>query len=161
MGLIPPHLPAQVAAEALGMETWNRLYRFSIVRNPFERVVSLYVFLRQNGKMLQTEFPDYVASLVSGKGFDYHGHYLDNCGYLYDEQDQLMVSEVFRFEQREQVMPLVAAKTGCPELAEPAKATYQTNRKHYSAYYDATSRRQVENHYALDLERFGYRYESG
>ena len=160
MGLIPPHLPAQIAAQQLGLESWNALYRFSIVRNPFERVVSLYTFLRQNGKMQNMPFGDYVRSLVSGNGFDYHGHYLDNCGYLLDGNGDLMVDDVFRFEDRNSAMPLIAQKTGCPELVGGGEKTYQTERRHYSSYFDAASRQLVESYFAHDLERFAYRFES-
>lgn len=160
MGLVPPHLPAQWVEHQVGAETWNTLYRFSIVRNPFERVVSLYVFLRANGKMQTTDFSDYVTSLVSGGGFDYHGHYLDNSGYLLDASGDLMVDDVFRFEDRAGAMPLIAEKTACPELLHPGKETYKTERTHYSAYFDMTSRRRVEDYFAADLERFGYRFEA-
>ncbi len=130
------------------------------MRNPFERVVSLYVFLRANGKMQTTAFSDYVSSLVSGRGFDYHGHYLDNSGYLLDEEGELMVNDVFRFEERARFMPLIADKTGCPELLQTGKVMYKTERQHYSEYFDAISRRRVEDYFAADLERFGYRFES-
>ena len=69
MGLIPHHLPAQSLREQLGAGLWDSLYTFSIVRNPFERALSLFQFLQKNGKLQGWTFGRYVDQLVRPGGF--------------------------------------------------------------------------------------------
>ncbi|HMB61083.1 MAG TPA: sulfotransferase family 2 domain-containing protein [Xanthomonadales bacterium] len=159
MGLIPPHVPARLLREQVGAALWDSLYTFSIVRNPFERALSLFQFLQKNSKLKGWTYGRYVDQLVRPGGFDYHGHYLSNCGYLCDADGALLVKEVFRFEQREQAMNVIAARTDCPEIARNQTRTYATGLRHYSHYYDALTRRKIEDFYRDDLERFGYRFE--
>ncbi len=160
MGLIPHHLPAHHLREQLGAEFWESLYTFSIVRNPFERALSLFQFLQNNGKLKGWTFGRYVDQLIRPGGFQYHGHYLSNCGYVCDADGIVLVKEVFRFEDRDQAMANIAKATSCPEIASSDKKTYQTGHDHYSQYYDSVSRRKVEKFYRDDMDRFGYRFEN-
>lgn len=157
VGLIPPHTTALRVREQLGGQIWDQLTTFTIVRNPFERVLSLYRFLRSNGVMKSLSFAQYVDRLVSG-GFDYHAHYLSNWGYVSDEAGNCIVSEIFRFEDREAALVRIAEITLCPELLSGGRKTYQTVGRHYSEFYDPASRRKVERHFSDDLERFSYRF---
>jgi len=160
MGLIPHHLPARMVREQVGIELWDSLYTFAMVRNPFERAVSLFLFLQKNGKLQGWTFGRYVDQLVQPGGFAYHGHYLSNCGYICDADGALLVTEVFRFEQRDEALGVIAAKTACPEVVSKDRKTYESGARHYSHYYDAASRRKIENYYRDDIERFAYRFES-
>jgi len=160
MGLIPHHLPARMVQDQVGIELWDSLYTFAIVRNPFERSLSLFLFLQKNGKLKGWTFGRYVDQVVQQGGFDYHGHYLSNCGYLCNTEGDLLVTEVFQFEQRDEAMKVIASKTACPELLNTARKTYASGSHHYSHYYDASSRRKIENYYRDDIERFGYRFEN-
>ena len=157
-GLIPPHVPAVELRDQLDADIWDGLYKFTIIRNPFERVLSLYLFLQSNGKLSQLPFTDYVKKLV-GHEYDYHGHYMSNSGYICDKDGNLLVDDVFRFEDRAQVMPLIAKKTSCPELASGGEKTYQTQHGHYSQYYDASTRKRVEDFFQEDFERFSFHFE--
>ena len=129
MGLIPHHLPARMVREQVGIELWDSLYTFAMVRNPFERAVSLFLFLQKNGKLQGWTFGRYVDQLVQPGGFDYHGHYLSNCGYICDADGALLVTEVFRFEQRDEALGVIAAKTACPEVVSKDKKTYESGRQ--------------------------------
>ena len=160
MGLIPYHLPARLLREQLGAALWDSLYTFTLVRNPFERVLSLFFFLQNNGKLQGWTFGRYVNQLGQPGGLDYHGHYLSNCGYICDTDGNLLISEVFRFEQRDEAMEKIAGKTGCPEVATNSRKTYESGSRHYSHYYDPASRRKIEDFYRDDFERFGYRFET-
>lgn len=161
MGPVPHHLPARLTREQVGPELWDSLYTFSIVRNPFERSVSVFHFLQKHGKLQGWTFPRYVDQVIRPGGFDYHGHYLSNCGYVCDTDGRLLVSEVFRFEQRDEAMASIAAKTACPELVENRSRNYESGSNHYSQYYNPVTRRKIESYYRDDLERFGYTFESG
>jgi Sulfotransferase family len=144
----------------VGIELWDSLYTFAMVRNPFERAVSLFLFLQKNGKLRDWTFARYVDQLVQPGGFQYHGHYLSNCGYICDTDGSLLVTEVFRFDQRDEALGVIAARTGCPEVLSKDRKTYESGARHYSHYYDPALRRKIEDYYRDDFERFGYRYES-
>lgn len=157
-GLIPPHVPARELRDQLGAELWDGLYTFSIIRNPFERVLSLYQFLRANGKLAGLSFTDYVRQLSSSEDFDYHGHYLSNFGYLTDVGGRLLVREVFRYENRAADIAVIAERTRCPELLQRTRRVYETGADEYRHRYDAETRHRVEQLFADDLREFGYSF---
>ena len=158
MGLIPPHVPASDIRSQVGPDLWDSLYTFSLVRNPFDRLLSLYHFLRANGKLTNQSFPQYVARVSQG-GFDYHGHSKSNLGYLTDDQGRVLVNDVFRFEDSEAAMTIIAARTGCPEILAEGTRVCATSADHYSHYYDEATRGLVERMFQDDLDHFGYRFE--
>ncbi|MEJ8569495.1 hypothetical protein [Elongatibacter sediminis] len=155
LGLIPPHVPAAQLREALGPDLWDSLYTFSIVRNPFERVLSLFSFLQQNGKLPGMSLSQYVKRLTR-REFDYHGHYLSNTGYVCDDQGEVLVSEVFRYDRRPEWLPVIAERTGCPELMKDHSKVYSTGSDSGLDRFDTRSRRLIRKFFAEDFERFDF-----
>ena len=162
--LFPSHQPAREMAILLGVSLWERIFTFTVVRNPWDRVVSIYHYRRKVGSIPRSLcFRDYVLALrdasVQVRLFRYHGYRYGAADYVLGGDGEMLVDYVVRYEQRTEGLQYVAARLHFPELGALAIQGASPGRRHYSAYYDAETRAIVASLYKRDADLFGYRFE--
>ena len=136
---------------ALGEKKFRGLYKFTCVRNPWDRMVSHYFSLRrQVVKWDRQEFGKLVL------------HTLPVVHYL-----QLEVGETDPFSNVDRVMLFETLaedfRSVCAELNIPFARLPGHNRSrhgHYSQYYDDDLCGLVRERFALEIERFGYTFDA-
>jgi hypothetical protein len=135
---------------ALGEARFRDLYKFTCVRNPWDRMVSYYFGTTTLVEAWdRKEFKQLILKAVSVT--DYLR--LDK-----GESDPFgNVDYVMRFENLADEFRTVSAKLGIP--AAPLPQYNRSNRKHYSKYYDAELRELIGKRFAPDIDRFGYAFE--
>jgi len=134
---------------ALGEEQFSRLYKFTCVRNPWDRMVSFYLTPTQEKQWDRKAFKKTVSKALSAA--DYLR--LDDS-----EADPFCnVSRIIRFENLAEDFRLVCADLGIP--AEPLPKYNKSEREHYSKYYDAELRALVAERFAAEIARFGYTFD--
>lgn len=167
----PAHETAAMARRRLGNEDWEKHYTFSMVRNPFDRVVSQYEYrIRTNRHGLRDRgisFDEFVELLyVARKAPDMQEEkWIAPCyDWLSDivgTRRQLIVDFIGRFEALEKswieicrnvgiVVPLPHRNISKPDLKERPALYY---RKFYKS---RQTRSVIENHFRRDLETFNY-----
>ena len=161
------HILASTAKEIYS-EYWDDYFKFSFVRNPWSRMVSL---LRHGGFYGLHLMPEREQLDVSGYIKDYHpveidersasaeysGSYLDNAVYLNILNESL--DFIGRFENLEQDFNFICDKIGAGDVSLPhVERSKHTNHKHYIEYYDNKTRELVRELYRKDIERFGYEF---
>ena len=148
----------------LGSE-WERYFRFSIVRNPWERMLSDYHFFRSVGPQLYPEFSareqrlaDDALRLPLDAWLAQNAETLRMCqlDYLTDTQGELLVNYVCRLENLEADFAEVCRKIGV-EVALPW--LNQTQHPPVESAYSATSAELVRRYCALDIVHFGYCFD--
>lgn len=162
------HTPAQDLRHRLGLALWKSLFTFTLVRNPWDRMVSLYRFRRDIARDLPhpIEFREYVKLFETPSfryfppctPFIYHGYYFSACDYLLDEQGNQLVTYVGRYERRDEACRELSAHLGF-DLVDTGVHLSTDERRHYSTYYDEESRAIVERFFRHDIHRFGYEFE--
>jgi hypothetical protein len=159
--------------------TWNGMFKFAVVRNPWDWVISAYFFnltrherfprpqLRRGG-ILKT------PSVFGRKQFDEHwkimkrytrGTHPENrfqYSFLADEDGSLLVDFVGRFETLQRDFDTICDRIGIPrqELAHanPGQAR-KKDQRHYTELYTNEAHELVASRYAKDIEFFGYRFD--
>ena len=136
--------------DALGNAQFGNLYKFTCVRNPWDRMVSYYFTPTQSPETWdQKKFRKMIFKAVSVA--DYLR--LDNC-----EQDPFAnVDYIMRFENLADDFRTVCGTLGISPATLPQYN--RSNRKHYSKYYDDELRELVHTRFAEEIERFGYAFE--
>jgi hypothetical protein len=135
---------------ALGETEFDKLYRFTCVRNPWDRMVSYYFTPTQNvtawdrkkfRKAILKVLPvaDYLR-LDRGK-----------------EDPFANVNYIIRFENLVEDFRNVCAALDISRTTLPRYNSSQ--REHYSKYYDDELRELVRARFAAEIERFGYTFE--
>ena len=152
------HMPASRVRELLGDDLWSRYFKFCVVRNPFDKVVSWFWFQLSDparNKLGRVPFPVVRESFVA---------WARRAEFPLDRQvfmigDEPVADYFIRYESLARDMQKVCRQLRLPW--EPARlGRYKTGsrvrQEHFSMYYDAETESAVRSAYGWELEYFGY-----
>lgn len=163
------HVEALVIKNHVSPEVWNNYFKFSIARNPWDRVISYFFWERRNDPALKPRkrFYNYLGipfnELDQAKklfsDFVKHGKWPSNDKF-YVIDNNLCVDFVIRYENLSEGFDNVCKKLKLPTDSLPKlKGGIRQKRYHYSDYYDDESKEIVEKQHQNDLRLFGYKFE--
>lgn len=157
----PRHAKAVAAKEMLPTDFYDSLFKFTVVRNPWDLQVSSFHHLKREHPDLVAEIPDF-STFIRAK-FDPQRPYnflLDisreqQWEYVSDVNGARIVDFIARYETLAEDYRTICERIGIdpPALPHHRRAG---DRTHYRSYYDDALREIVGNHYARDVELFGY-----
>lgn len=135
---------------------WNTYFRFTVVRNPFDRMVSCYHYQKERiGLYPDATFEEFVTDYAwDENGFATNKHWLPQVDHVFDD-DRCLVDYIMRFERIDVDWGEVARRTGL-EVSLPKTNT--SKRGDYLQYYNDETRKIVAEKYAKDLDAFGYSF---
>jgi hypothetical protein len=136
--------------DALGNERFRNLYKFTCVRNPWDRMVSYYFTPTQSPETWdRKKFRVIISKTVS---------VADYLRLDQDEKDPFAnVDYIMRFENLADDFCTVCGALGISPATLPQYN--RSSREHYSKYYDDELREFVRTRFAAEIERFGYAFE--
>lgn len=147
---------------------FKRYFKFAFVRNPWDRLVSAYTFLKKGGLNEQDrkwadfelsrfdDFESFVENWLTPENAKKWVHFLPQHYWVCNPHSQVMVDFVGRFENIDHDFQLVAARFGC---SRSLSVINSSERRHYSFYYSPKMRQKVGAVYKEDIEIFQYRFE--
>jgi len=143
-------------------KVWDRAFKFSIIRNPWDRMVSYYLFTKRKAfeKRGEVDFPDFKSWLHETLENEdlYQTIFMPQAAWLYDEQGQLMVDYVGRFENLETAYAEICAALKIDVPAELRHLNASKRSGSYHDFYDADTKALVARVCAEDVERFDYKF---
>lgn len=129
-------------------------FTFSFVRNPWDRAVSDYLYIKRYTRI--RTFKQYlVHSYHHNKTESFQRHVLDQHSFVYNH-DKCTVDFLGRFETLQQDFDKVCMRLDIPNTALPV--VNKNDRDHYTEYYDDETRDIVSQRYARDIELFNYTF---
>ncbi len=141
------HVTATQAQKFLGKSAWNSYYKFCVVRNPFDRAISLYYWQTRK----QEKRPDlniFILGLDKFKISTWH---------RYTINDQVAMDTICRFENLQADLDTVAKKVGIPPFVLPhAKGAHRNNHQHYSILINPEARAHIERLCGKEINAFHY-----
>ena len=150
------HMSAKKIKNLLGDEIWNNYFKFTIVRNPFDKVISNFCMVeRMAGKTISDD--DYRVKhfrewLNSSQLFqDYPMYIID---------DQICVDFFIRYENLNEGMQDVCKQLGIryePEQLPRLNSFFRKDDKlGIDDYYNRESVNIIKKRYAFEIDFFGY-----
>jgi hypothetical protein len=147
---IKKHSTLSEYRDAVGDKEFRTLYKFTCVRNPWDRMASYYFTPTQSPEIWNRKrFLGVISKAVSVA--DYLR--LDD-----GEKDPFAnVDYIMRFENLADDFRAVCTAIG---ISPPALPQYnRSSREHYTKYYDDELREFVRTRFTAEIERFGYTFE--
>lgn len=141
----------------IGRKQFDVYFKFGFVRNPWDRVVSLYERtepLQMKDKMTFDEFVDWIQySSSTCIHSSPHRYQLD---WFVDGSGNMLADFIGRFEKLETDWAFVAQKLGLTGSLPHKRAN--PRQRHYAEYYTARTREIIANKFKVDIERFEYEF---
>jgi hypothetical protein len=160
------HLPAKEIIRRIGKEEWNAAFKFAFVRNPWDKTVSHYKYnIKRDIKQMRTNpisFRDWVWKTIGDdKDYFYYNRpmlFAPQIEWLLDDNDELNIDYIGRFENLHADFAKIAKVIGVPESLPFLNTTKKINTKPYSEYYDSETKELIAKVYKKDIEKFGYSF---
>ena len=146
------HMPAWRVKALVGDEIWSTYYKFCFERNPWDKVVSYYLWKAYGQQRKMPSFSDYVIN---------KSHRLPVDSRLYFEGDQLLVDCVYEFRDLSDAVTDIRERLGI-DVREPLpkeKTGIMPDRKPYQDYYDEKTRSQVARLFEKEIKLMGYTFD--
>ena len=142
----------------IGRRQFESYFKFGFVRNPWDRVVSLYERIepiQMKDKMSFDEFVDWIQfSSATCTHSSPHRYQLD---WFLDGSGNMLADFIGRFERLDQDWAFVADKLGITEKTLP-HARENPRARHYTEYYNGRTREIIAQKFRIDIEHFGYEF---
>jgi hypothetical protein len=153
------HLLASQIALEVGRARFDDYFKFSFVRNPFDRLVSQYTYMAKRPDLRafvdlpeDASFSEYLDRIARRE----HVQWLPQHRFVLDDEGKPLVDFIGRFETFDDDAREVLRRIGIRSKTIPHRN--RTERRPYREYYSEADRAHVEDVYAVDLERFGYEF---
>jgi hypothetical protein len=160
-GLEPERLAHLYAREYyelgyLTRSTFESYFKFSIVRNPWERLVSEYRF---NYQGLSISFDDFLFRLFPPEGLsDARRHVEPQCRFLFDRDGTCLVDKILRMDRLNDQAGDMFFSIFQENISLPwFNASY--DRTDYRKIYSKKSIEFVDEFYKEDIEQFGFSFQ--
>lgn len=146
---------------------FKKYFKFTFVRNPWDRLFSAYSFLARGGmndldhawagKNLSNypDFESFVHGWVNEKNIWSWVHFKPQHWWLCDGRHRIQVDFVGRFEQMDKDVSFVQQRLGLPIQPLP-KINVTEKAKHATNHYTPETQQIVAQVYQTDIKLFGY-----
>jgi len=154
------HSSATVLRKSLDGKIWGSYFKFAFVRNPWDWVVSIYYFIRINGRdprqpeVLRMNFEEFVPWFIRQDRVEFK---LLNGQHSYIiHKGKTLINFVGRLETFQKDFNVVCKRIGIPSRKLGRHNT--TDRKKYRLYYNTKTRHIISQFFREDLRLFGYTF---
>lgn len=163
------HVPIKSYQLFLEKNQFEEYFKFTIVRNPWDRVVSAYLFLKKGGlggpdkkwaeKNLSdvNSFDEFVKKYLPKKKIHNFTHFRPQYKYFADWNSKIMVDYIGHFENLGESLSYISNKLGIEEV-QLKKENVNKERAHYRSYYTEETSKIVGKVYKKDIELLGYEF---
>ena len=154
--------------EIFSPNTFNSYYKFTFVRNPWDRLVSTFFFLKIGGltekdrvwaeKHLGTyeDFGVFVKEWLTEEHISNSLHFQQQHVFLEDDKGNIAVDFIGRFETIETDFLTITKRLGINRSLQ--KTNVSERDLNYRSYYDDATRAIVGSIYAKDISLFNYEF---
>jgi len=165
------HLPARNIKRITDCYTWDHYFKFAVVRNPYDRMVSQYFYAietedyRMIGKEYFSSFEIFVNRLYElykmdkFKSFIHKekSHYIPQYKYIYDRNGNMLVNYVAYFDNFEEEIENILSFLSKKKLLTKFKhKKMSSTHSHYYEYYTPELEDKIYEIYKKDFKLFDF-----
>jgi hypothetical protein len=152
---------------------FNQYYKFTFVRNPWDRLYSAYCFLKAGGineddsawsvshlSNIDT-FEAFVMHFLNEDIIYTEVHLVPQYKFICDENGQTLVDFIGRFENIENDFNVIAKKIAPGAKLAHMNSSTKNRATNTNTIFTQAMRDKVAILYARDIELFGYQFDNG
>ena len=143
------HMSAGEIRKKVGEEIWNNYFKFTIIRNPWDKMVSSYHYNHHKWVPRGTAFEDYIN--MWGEGMQITRFPPQNSPYINEKLDF-----IGRFESLDDDFQAILKHLEQPE--RPLPRLNQSHHRNYRENYSTETRKVVEQKFATDIKLWRFEY---
>ncbi|MBB4954598.1 hypothetical protein H4S14_002487 [Agrobacterium vitis] len=153
------HMSARDIRRNVGVNVWADYFKFCVIRNPFDKVVSAWwfkmkederaFFALEDFSIVRANFGDWVKRNIDG--------FFDRSVYVID--GQVVMDDFIRYETLLADLKRICERVGVeynPQNLGSYKTGFRVRKEQFESYYDAETSEIVRNVFGFELEYFGY-----
>ncbi len=153
----PVHVTAATVQRCLPPAIFERLYKFAFIRNPWDAMVSQYMYIRQTSHHHRHQLVAKMSGFEQFLHWDLSRHNRNQHQFLYDRRRRCLVNFIGRFESLVADFNRVSQHLGL-DIRLPHEN--KSDHRDYREYYTPQTRQLVADHFARDIELFGYNFDN-
>ncbi len=152
----PVHITAEQLVAQIGREEFDSYFSFSVVRNPWDRMVSMYKFILGNRL-----HPSYGVVKRLGN-FDAYVEWkcshqpMLQTDFVCSKEGELLVDYVGKYENLNADFQFICSRIG---IAATLSKFNVSNTRPYQDFYSDESKELVKQYFAPDIEMFDYEFK--
>ena len=164
-GALLKHFTASQIQKYVSTKIYDSYETFTVIRNPWDRMVSMYEFSKQYimpticnfnlDFILESYSFEIFIELVEQKYLE--PYFRDQLSYIKNSRNQIIVNNIFRFEDLGKAQNFLQKHLKRKEKLELENRTL--HRKHYSQYYDDKLKTRVQKIFQEEIDFFKYKFE--
>lgn len=167
----PGHVSMRDYSEAFDPDELSLFFKFTFVRNPWDRLASAYYFLKTGGITFWDarfasrhlapfdSFEQFVLRWVTPDNVIGYWHFMPQTSFFCDEESRALVDFVGYFEHLDDDFAQVCRRLGLVRSLARLNRTPRPSAD-YRDLYTPAMRRTVEDVYGRDITVLGYDFES-
>lgn len=151
--------------ELIREDIWNTYFKFTFVRNPWDRAYSDYLWMLEDRK-LKGSFKEYITKtgsleecLKNRNSKTFRGDHLIPQTEFFSEEGKFKMDFIGRFEHLSEDLKLVKNNINSTSIFDSHEKKNEKKRSHYSLFYTSSKKALVEKYYAKDIEQLNYSFE--
>lgn len=155
------HMPAALIKEKVGKEVWDKYFKFCVIRNPYDKVISAFYHMQR------ANYPSIDLLDVNDERSKFGKWLLHNNLTILNDKDfcvidgKFCLDDVVRYETLAPELERICVRLGIPW--EPAtlptyKAGFRPKNAKVVDLYTEESKKIVEVAFAFELEYFKYKF---
>jgi hypothetical protein len=156
------HYTAAFCKSVIPQKDWNNAFKFTIVRNPYDWLVSWYHYNIRKTPYKNMTFNEWVlADYPHHLHADYErkvqpANPVSQLDWIVDENGKILVDYVGKLENLEVEIEEICKRIGVKY--RKIQQLNKSNREDYTGYYNSLIREKVEKDYSRELQAFNYQY---
>lgn len=148
------HITSLEAKFAIGEEIWNSYFKFSFVRNPFDRFVSYSFFKHQSSEFYSDNKLGIMKLLFKNPLLESDILFKPQWSFVSNEFDENLVNFIGRFESLQSDFDEVCRRVRLPQIY--LEKHNHSDHEYYKKYLDPELIDLISSFYKDDLEQFDY-----
>jgi hypothetical protein len=152
--------------ELISEEVWNNYFKFTIVRNPWDRAYSSYLWIMKDRK-IEDSFRNFILAEGLFKNILTNEYDMNNRScHRWDQTDFFNINGnhildfVGHFESLQNDINLINNKLGINKSFKQHSNKSNNRVKHYSFFYDNENRKLIETLYDKDIKLLNYSFSN-